>query len=62
MTSTPFKSSSNTLKGIRILSVALNLPGPAALMRLADMGAKCTKLEPLPPSGSAKGTSTDPMG
>ena len=62
MNSYPFKASSNTLNGIRILSVALNLPGPAALMRLADMGAKCTKLEPLPPSGSAKGTSTDPMG
>jgi crotonobetainyl-CoA:carnitine CoA-transferase CaiB-like acyl-CoA transferase len=62
MTSTPFKASDNTLSGIRILSVALNLPGPAALMRLADMGAKCTKLEPLPPVGAVKGTSTDPMG
>jgi crotonobetainyl-CoA:carnitine CoA-transferase CaiB-like acyl-CoA transferase len=62
MNSSPFKASSNTLNGIRILSVALNLPGPAALMRLADMGAKCTKLEPLPPAGSAKGTTTDPMG
>ena len=62
MNSYPFKASSNTLNGIRILSVALNLPGPAALMRLADMGAKCTKLEPLPPAGSAKGTTTDPMG
>ena len=62
MNSFPFKASSNTLNGIRILSVALNLPGPAALMRLADMGAKCTKLEPLPPAGSAKGTTTDPMG
>ena len=62
MNSSPFKASSNTLNGIRILSVALNLPGPAALMRLADMGAKCTKLEPLPPAGSAKGTTSDPMG
>ena len=52
----------DTLKGVRVLSVALNLPGPAALMRLADMGAKCTKLEPLPPAGSAKGSTTDPMG
>ena len=47
MTSTPFKSIDQSLSGTRILSVALNLPGPAALMRLADMGAKCSKLEPL---------------
>ena len=33
------------LKGIRILSVALNLPGPAALMRCKEMGASCVKLE-----------------
>lgn len=57
-----FKPAYNTLKGVRILSVALNLPGPAALMRLADMGATCTKLEPMPPAGSVKGISTDPMG
>lgn len=37
------------LKGVRILSLALNLPGPAALMRCRQMGAKCLKLEP--PSG-----------
>lgn len=41
------------LKGVRILSLALNLPGPAALMRCRQMGADCRKLEP--PSG-------DPMG
>ncbi|GAB3662917.1 CoA transferase [Ramlibacter alkalitolerans] len=41
------------LHGIRILSLALNLPGPAALMRCRRLGASCTKLEP--PSG-------DPMG
>lgn len=41
------------LHGIRILSLALNLPGPAALMRCRRMGATCTKLEP--PTG-------DPMG
>ncbi len=41
------------LKGVRILSLALNLPGPAALMRCGQMGATCIKLEP--PSG-------DPMG
>jgi len=62
MNSHPFKPADDTLKGVRILSVALNLPGPAALMRLADMGAKCTKLEPWPPAGSDKGSTSDPMG
>ncbi|MGL4621043.1 MAG: CoA transferase, partial [Chroococcidiopsis sp.] len=33
------------LRGTRILSLALNLPGPAALMRLKALGASCTKLE-----------------
>ena len=33
------------LKGVRILSLALNLPGPAALMRCQQMGARCVKLE-----------------
>ena len=37
------------LRGTRVLSLALNLPGPAALMRLAQMGANCTKINP--PSG-----------
>ncbi|HMS26363.1 MAG TPA: CoA transferase [Burkholderiaceae bacterium] len=37
------------LKGVRILSLSLNLPGPAALMRCKSMGATCVKLEP--PSG-----------
>jgi alpha-methylacyl-CoA racemase len=41
------------LQGIRVLSLALNLPGPAALMRCRRMGATCVKLEP--PAG-------DPMG
>jgi alpha-methylacyl-CoA racemase len=34
------------LKGVRILSLSLNLPGPAALMRCQQMGATCVKLEP----------------
>jgi len=34
------------LKDVRILSLALNLPGPAALMRCRQMGATCLKLEP----------------
>ena len=38
----PFKP----LRGVRVLSLALNLPGPAALMRLNALGAKCNKLEP----------------
>jgi len=46
-------SAPQTLQGQRILSLALNLPGPAALMRCRQMGATCVKLEP--PFG-------DPMG
>ncbi len=46
------------LRGVRVLSLALNLPGPAALMRLKAMGATCTKAEPPGPHGS----SGDPMG
>jgi len=34
------------LRGVRVLSLALNLPGPAALMRLCALGARCAKLEP----------------
>ena len=34
------------LQGLRVLSLALNLPGPAALMRCRQMGATCVKLEP----------------
>lgn len=37
------------LKGLRVLSLCLNLPGPAALQRCRQMGARCVKLEP--PSG-----------
>ncbi len=47
------------LKGVRVLTLALNLPGPAAVMRLHAMGAKCTKLEPLAPAGKI---TADPMG
>ena len=50
------------LKGVRILSLALNLPGPAALMRCQQMGASCVKLEPLPHPSAPKGTTGDPMG
>jgi alpha-methylacyl-CoA racemase len=34
------------LAGVRVLSLALNLPGPAALMRCRAMGASCVKFEP----------------
>jgi alpha-methylacyl-CoA racemase len=50
------------LKGVRILSLALNLPGPAALMRCQHMGATCTKLEPPAHPSAPKGSSGDPMG
>ncbi|MBA2673987.1 CoA transferase [Ramlibacter sp.] len=39
-------ASTPVLHGIRILSLALNLPGPAALMRCRRMGAACVKFEP----------------
>jgi crotonobetainyl-CoA:carnitine CoA-transferase CaiB-like acyl-CoA transferase len=37
------------LAGIRIISMALNAPGPLAVARLVDEGARVTKVEP--PSG-----------
>lgn len=43
------KPSFRPLHGLHVLSLALNLPGPAALMRCHGMGATCVKLEP--PSG-----------
>ena len=52
--------STPVLSGIRILSLALNLPGPAALMRCQQMGAECVKLEP--PANSHHSSSGDPMG
>ena len=42
----PKKTLLQPLRGVRILSLALNLPGPAALMRCQQMGARCAKLEP----------------
>jgi crotonobetainyl-CoA:carnitine CoA-transferase CaiB-like acyl-CoA transferase len=46
---TPTLKIPQVLRGFRLLSLALNLPGPAALMRCQQMGARCVKLEP--PSG-----------
>jgi alpha-methylacyl-CoA racemase len=53
MTSTPTRPARapRPLAGVRILSLALNLPGPAALMRCRAMGATCVKLEPPAPDG-----------
>lgn len=50
-----------TLKGIRILSLSLNLPGPAALWRLRQMGATCTKFEPPVPVAAPPHVTGDPM-
>ena len=58
MSTTPIEAGA-PLAGVRVLSLALNLPGPAALMRCRRMGATCTKLEAPPPAGSL---SSDPMG
>ena len=58
-TSTGTPAQAGTLEGVRVLSLALNLPGPAALARCRRMGAHCTKLEAPPPAGKA---SSDPMG
>jgi alpha-methylacyl-CoA racemase len=51
-------TSVQALRNVRVLSLALNLPGPAALLRCAQMGAHCTKLEPVASDDSA---SADPM-
>lgn len=56
--SNPAPSTLRPLRGVRVLSLALNLPGPAALMRLKRMGAQCVKLEP---PALASGQSSDPM-
>jgi alpha-methylacyl-CoA racemase len=50
------------LKGVRILSLSLNLPGPAAFWRCRQMGATCVKLEPPAPAGMPPGAPGDPLG
>ena len=45
------KADSSLLQGIKIVSLALNAPGPAAAARLRQMGAAVTKVEP--PGGDA---------
>lgn len=62
MASAPSPAASiRALKGVRILSLALNLPGPAALMRCQAMGATCIKLEPPAHPAAPAGSSGDPM-
>jgi alpha-methylacyl-CoA racemase len=63
VTMTPVSTSAlKPLRGVRVLSLALNLPGPAAFMRLKALGATCLKVEPPCPKGAPAGTSGDPMG
>jgi len=57
----PARKTAQSLKGVRILSLSLNLPGPAALQRLRQMGATCLKFEPPAPSGSPTHFTGDPM-
>jgi len=57
---TPTLSQCGALDGVRILSLSLNLPGPAALLRCQQMGARCTKLEPPVPAQDSTVTG-DPM-
>ncbi|MCY7370932.1 MAG: CoA transferase [Polaromonas sp.] len=56
--STAKTRSPKSLKGLRILSLALNLPGPAALMRCRELGASCKKIEPLRPGSATTGSAT----
>jgi alpha-methylacyl-CoA racemase len=44
-------SDSTLLQGVKIVSMALNAPGPVAAARLTKLGAEVTKIEP--PSGDA---------
>ena len=44
----------DTLRGCTVVSLAPNLPGPAAAMRLAELGASVTKIEP--PAGDFMAT------
>lgn len=48
-TGTSPASAPQPLAGVRVVSIAVNLPGPAAASRLTALGAEVTKIEP--PSG-----------
>ena len=47
-------SDSTLLQGVKIVSLALNVPGPVAAARLTKLGAEVTKVEP--PTGDATKT------
>jgi alpha-methylacyl-CoA racemase len=47
-------SDSTLLQGVKIVSLALNVPGPVAAARLSKLGAEVTKVEP--PTGDATKT------
>ena len=47
----PMNSDSLLLQGVKIVSLALNVPGPVAAARLTKLGADVTKIEP--PTGDA---------
>ncbi|MGC2697337.1 MAG: CoA transferase [Candidatus Angelobacter sp.] len=47
----PLTQNSSLLQGIKIVSLALNAPGPVAAARLTQFGAEVTKVEP--PTGDA---------
>ncbi len=47
------------LAGIRVVTVAVNLPGPAAAARLAELGASVTKVEP--PEGDPVAAISPPL-
>ncbi|MGZ4844396.1 MAG: CoA transferase [Candidatus Angelobacter sp.] len=47
-------SDSKLLQGVRIVSLALNVPGPVAAARLTKLGAEMIKVEP--PTGDATST------
>ncbi|MBK9443249.1 MAG: CoA transferase [Comamonadaceae bacterium] len=51
-----------SLKGVRILSLSPNLPGPAALQRCRQMGATCIKIEPPAPTSLSGSPVTDGTG
>lgn len=48
------QSDSTLLQGVKIVSLALNVPGPVAAARLTKLGANVTKVEP--PTGDATRT------
>ncbi|HSK42862.1 MAG TPA: CoA transferase, partial [Candidatus Binatia bacterium] len=48
------QSEATLLQGIKIVSLALNMPGPVAAARLTKLGAEVTKVEP--PTGDSTRT------